>query len=158
MRLFAATLFLFLASMTAFAQSAAVSQISGTVQDSTGLAVPGAQVTVTQTGTGLQRTVTSGPDGAYLLPSLPIGPYRLEAKKDGFATYVQSGIVLQVNTNPTVDVALKIGSVSEQVVVEAAAMMVETHSTGVGEVIDSQRVVELPLNGRQATQLINLAG
>jgi hypothetical protein len=141
-----------------WAQSAAVSQISGTVQDSSGLAVPGAQVVVTQTATGASRNTISGPDGAYLLPSLPIGPYRLEVKKEGFTAYVQSGIVLQVNTNPTIDVSLKVGSVTEQVLVEAAAAMVETRSTGVGQVVDSQRVVELPLNGRQVTQLINLAG
>src|ERR1700682_758982 len=141
-----------------WAQSAAVSQISGTVQDSSGLAVPGAQVVVTQTATGASRNTVSGSDGAYLLPSLPIGPYRLEVKKEGFTAYVQSGIVLQVNTNPTIDVSLKVGSVTEQVVVEAAATMVETRSTGVGQVVDSQRVVELPLNGRQVTQLINLAG
>src|SRR5712691_8448818 len=113
MRVLATTLCLFLACSAVFGQTAAVSQISGTVQDSTGLAVPGAQVIVTQTGTGVTRTATTGPDGAYLLPSLPIGPYRLEVRKDGFSTYVQSGIVLQVDTNPTVDVSLKVGSVSE---------------------------------------------
>src|ERR1700674_4471268 len=129
-----------------WAQSAAVSQISGTVQDSSGLAVPGAQVMVTQTATGASRNTVSGPDGAYLLPSLPIGPYRLEVRKEGFTVYVQSGIVLQVDTNPTIDISLKVGSVSEQVQVEAAASMVETHSTGVGEVVDMQRVLELPLN------------
>jgi hypothetical protein len=141
-----------------FAQIAATAQISGTVQDSSGSAVPGAQVTVIQTGTALTRTAPTGSTGEYVLPSLPIGPYRIEVKKEGFTTYVQSGIILQVDTNPTIDVTLKVGSVSEQVIVEAAASMVETRSTGVGEVIDSQRVVELPLNGRQATQLINLAG
>src|SRR5205814_6370580 len=110
-------------------------------------AIPGAQVTVTQTGTGLTRTAQSGADGAYLLPSLPIGPYQLEVKKDGFSTYVQSGIVLQVNTNPAIVAVLTVGSVTERVLVEAAAAMVETQSTGVGQVIDQSRVVELPLNG-----------
>ena len=112
-----------LSCASAWAQTAAVSQITGTVQDSTGLAVPEAQVTVTQTETGFVRTVNTSSDGAYNLPSLPIGPYRLEVKKEGFSVYVQSGIVLQVNTNPTIDVSLKIGSVNEQVVVEAAAAM-----------------------------------
>ena len=141
-----------------FSQSASVSQISGTVQDPGGLFVPGAQITVTQTETGLSRTTQSAADGAYLLASLPIGPYRLEVRKEGFTTYIQSGIVLQVNSNPAVDVSLKVGSVSDQIVVEAAAAMVETHSTGVGQVVDQQRVVDLPLNGRQVTQLITLAG
>jgi len=77
MRLLVTTLCLFLGCAAAFGQSVSTSQITGTVQDSTGLPVPGAQVTVTQTGTGLVRTATSGADGAYLLQSLPIGPYRL---------------------------------------------------------------------------------
>ena len=132
--------------------------INGSVKDSTGLTVPGAAITVTQTDTGFTRTAQSAGDGAYLLPSLPVGPYRLEVKKEGFATYVQNGIILQVDTNPAIDVALKVGSVSEQVVVEAAAAMVETQSTGVGQVINSQQVVDLPLNGRDATQLIFLSG
>ncbi len=132
--------------------------INGVVKDASGLAVPGADVTVTQTETGFTRNAQSASDGAYLLPTLPIGPYRLEVKKMGFSTYVQSGIILQVDTNPTIDVALKVGSVSEQVNVEAAAAMVETQSTGVGQVINSQQVVDLPLNGRDATQLIFLSG
>lgn len=140
------------------AQSAAMSQIDGTVHDPSGSAVPGAQVTATQTDTGLVRSVESGPDGTYHLPSLPIGPYQIDVKADGFSTYVQSGVVLQVNTNSTVDITLKVGAVSDRVTVEAAAAMVETGSTAVGQVIDQQRVVDLPLNGRLATQLITLTG
>src|ERR1700676_1368306 len=134
------------------------SQINGTVHDSSGLAVPGAAIKVTQTATGAVRTATSGSDGAYVLPNLAIGPYLLEVTKDGFSKYAQSGIVLQVDSNPTIDATLKVGSVTEQVLVQADAAMVETHSTGVGQVVDSQRVVELPLNGRNATELIFLAG
>ncbi|MGB6942120.1 MAG: TonB-dependent receptor [Bryobacteraceae bacterium] len=139
-----------------FAQS--VSQVSGTVKDGTGAAIPGAEVTVTQTDTGVTRTAQTDASGVYSLPSLPLGPYRMEVKKDGFTTYVQSGIVLQVDTAPTIDPVLKVGAVSESVQVEAAAAMVETHSTGVGQVVNSQDVVELPLNGREITQLITLAG
>ena len=157
-RLSTALLVNILACGALWAQSVAVSQISGTVQDSSGLPVPGAQVRVTQTATGLTRTVDSGPDGAYVITSLPVGPYQLEVKKDGFTTFVQTGIVLQVDSNPTIDATLKVGSVNEQIVVEAGASMVETHSTGVGQVIDQQRIVDLPLNGRLATDLIPLAG
>ena len=117
-----------LACMGLFGQS--VSQITGTVKDSSGLAVPGAEVTVTQTDTGVTRSAQSGATGTYSLPSLPIGPYRIEVKKEGFSTYVQSGIVLQVDTAPTIDPVLRIGAVSEQVQVDAA--MAESHSTGVG--------------------------
>jgi hypothetical protein len=139
-----------------FGQS--ISQISGTVKDASGLGIPGAQVTVTQTDTGLSRTAESDANGIYSLPSLPLGPYRMEVRKEGFTAYVQSGIVLQVDTAPTVDPILKVGVVTESIQVEAAAAMVETHSTGVGQVVNSQDVVELPLNGREITQLITLAG
>jgi len=134
------------------------SQINGTVRDSSGLTVPGASVKVTQTATGAARTVTSGADGTFVLPNLPIGPYMLEVTKDGFSKYVQSGIVLQVDSNPTIDAALKVGSVTEQVLVQADAAMVETHSTGVGQVVDAQRVAEMPLNGRNPIELVFLAG
>src|SRR5207249_10373382 len=76
----------------------------------------------------------------------------------GFRTYVQTGIVLQVNSNPTIDPVLSVGQVSETVEVQADAALVETRNTGVGTVMDNQRVLELPLNGRQVTELIFLAG
>ena len=139
-----------------WAQSTA--QINGTVRDASGLAVADATVKVTQTATGAVRTATSGTDGAYVLANLPIGPYLLEVTKEGFTKYAQSGIVLQVDSNPTIDVAMKVGSVTEQVTVQADANMVETHTTSVGTVVDNQRVVEMPLNGRNATQLVFLAG
>jgi hypothetical protein len=145
-----------LACSGVYAQS--VSQIAGTVRDATGLAVPGAEVTATQTDTSLTRTAVTSADGTYVLPSLPIGPYRIEIKKQGFSVYVQNGIVLQVDTAPAIDATLKVGAVTEQVQVEAAAAMVETHSTAVGQVVNQQQVVDLPLNGREITQLITLAG
>jgi hypothetical protein len=138
------------------AQAVSTAQIKGTVQDSSGSAVPGAEVKATQTATGATRTVTSATDGSYALPELSIGPYTLEVSKDGFSKHVQTGIVLQVASNPTIDVALKVGAITEQVQVEAAANMVETQSAGVGQVIDQQRVVDLPLNGRNITDLIYL--
>jgi len=145
-----------LVSFGLFAQS--VSQIAGTVRDASGLAVPGAEVTATQTDTGLVRTTITSSDGTWVLPSLPVGPYRVDIKKEGFSAYVQSGIVLQVDTAPTVDVTLKVGAVSEQVQVEAAATMVETSATTVGQVVNQQQVLDLPLNGREITQLISIAG
>ena len=93
-----------------------------------------------------------------MFPNLPVGPYALKVVLQGFNTYVQEGIVLQVNTNPTIDVALSVGNVGEQVTVTASSAMVETRSTGVGQVIDNQQVIEIPLNGRQATELIFLSG
>jgi hypothetical protein len=134
------------------------SQIQGVVRDATGLSVPGAEVKATQTDTGIARSITSGTDGVYVLANLPIGPYRLEVGKTGFATFVQTGITLQVNSNPTVDVTLRVGAVSEQVQVEANAALVETQNTSVGGFIDNQRILELPLNGRNAAELVALVG
>ena len=135
-----------------------LSQIQGTVQDASGAAVPGAVVKITKTDTGTVRTVNSGADGAYVAADLPAGPYRVEVTKAGFATAVQTGITLLVSTNPTINVSLKVGNVSEQVQVEANAALVETQATGIGAVIENRRILELPLNGRVATDLIVLAG
>ncbi len=137
-----------------FAQ--ATSQIQGVVRDTSGLPVPGAEVKATQTDTGVERSAVSGTDGNYVLSNLAIGPYRLEVSKSGFANYIQTGIVLQVATNPTIDVALNVSAVSQTVQVEANAAQVETENTSLGTVIENQRIIDLPLNGRQATDLIQL--
>ncbi|HEX4074884.1 MAG TPA: TonB-dependent receptor [Candidatus Acidoferrales bacterium] len=139
-----------------FAQ--ATSQISGTVTDASGAVIAGAQITATQIDTGIARTATSDTSGVYTLPSLPLGPYRVEVKREGFTTFVQTGVILQVGTAVTVNPVLKVGAVSQSVQVEATAPMIDTTTTGVGQVVNSQSVVDLPLNGRQVTQLITLAG
>ena len=108
----------FLISAVSWAQT---SQVNGTIKDSTGLTIPGAAIKATQTATGAIRTTTSGPDGAYVLANLPIGPYLLEVTKEGFTKYVQTGIVLEVDSNPTIEIPMKVGAVSEQVTVEAGA-------------------------------------
>ena len=151
-----ATVLAVLLTVTMWAQS--TSQISGVVRDPSGASIPDAVVKVIQTDTGLVRTINTGTDGGYVLANLPIGPYRMEVSRDGFSTFVQPGIVLEVNTNPTINPTLKVGAVSDQVTVEAEALSVETHSSGVGQVIDHQEVVDLPLNAREPTQLILLAG
>jgi hypothetical protein len=145
-----------LGGVNLWAQSQNTAQIQGSVQDASGAGVPGADIKATQTDTGATRTASTGADGGYVLANLPIGPYRLEVSKPGFSTFVQTGIVLQVATNPTVDIALKIGGVNEQIQVEANAVQVETEATGVGQVMENRRILELPLNGRLATDLIQL--
>ena len=110
----------------------------------------------TQTATGAVRTTMSAADGNYVLPNLPTGPYTIEVAKQGFTKYVQTGIELQVATSPTIDIALEVGAVTEQVQVEANATLVETQSTGIGQVMENQRILELPLNGRNAADLIQL--
>ena len=144
--------------LTSAALLAQTGQINGVVKDSTGLSVPGAAIKATQTATGVVRTATSGGDGGYVIPNLPIGPYSLEIAKEGFTRYVQTGIVLEVDSNPTVDVNMKVGAVNEQVTVEAQALQVESRTTSIGQVVDNARIMEMPLNGRDVHQLIFLAG
>ena len=143
---------------TSWAQAVAGSQVSGVIKDSSGAVLPGVLVTMTKTDTGMVRTVNTASNGSYVFTNLPVGPYSLKAELQGFNTYVQQGIVLQVNTNPTIDVTLSVGKVGEQVTVTADSATVETRSVAVGQVIDNQQVTELPLNGRQATELIFLSG
>src|SRR5438132_14261547 len=121
-------------------------QISGTVKDQSGAVLPGVEITATQTETGIARTTVSNETGSYVLPSLPLGPYRLEAALPGFPTFIQTGIVLQVNSSPVVNPTLEVGQVTEQVEVQANAAQVETRSAGVGQVIETQRILDLPLN------------
>src|SRR5881396_2929472 len=142
--IFLEILFLALTCTMGWAQSTA--QISGTVKDQSGAVLPGVEVTATQTATGLARSVVTNETGSYILPNLPIGPYRLEAALPGFRTFAQSGIVLQVNGNPEINIVLEVGQVSETVEVQADTALVETRNTGVGQVIDNVRIMELPLS------------
>src|SRR5438876_6175898 len=136
----------------------ATAQISGTVRDQSGAVLPGVEVTATQTDTGIARSVVTNETGSYVLSNLATGPYKLEAALPGFRTFVQNGIVLQVNASPVVNPTLEVGQVSEQVEVQANAALVETRSVGVGQVVENERILELPLNGRNVTDLITLSG
>src|SRR6058998_99016 len=136
----------------------ATAQISGTARDQSGAVLPGVEVTATQTATGLARNVVTNETGSYILPNLAIGPYRLEAALPGFRTFVQAGIVLRVNSNPVINVVLELGQINEQIEVQANAALVETRSSTVGQVVENARILELPLNGRNVTDLITLAG
>src|ERR1041384_7270253 len=153
---FLGLVFLLLAASSGWAQSTA--QINGTVADESGGVLPGATVTAIQTDTGFRREVVTDTDGAYTLTSLPIGPYRLEVSLSGFRSYAQTGIVLQVGSNPIIGVKLQLGNLSETVAVEAAAPLVETRNPAIGQVITNEQVEALPLEGRTPTQLIVLAG
>jgi hypothetical protein len=86
--------------------------MSGTVRDASGAVLPGVTITVTQTDTGFSRAAVTEGGGTYVVPNLPTGPYKLEASLQGFRSYVQTGIVLQVNGNPTINVTLAIGDVA----------------------------------------------
>src|SRR6201988_1595601 len=126
----------------------ATAQISGTVRDQSGAVLPGVEVMATQTDTGIARAAVTNETGSYVLPNLPLGPYKLEAALAGFRTFVQTGIVLQVNSSPVINPALEVGQVTEQVEVQANAALVETRNAGLGQVVENARIRELPLNGR----------
>ena len=138
-------------------QATEVDQISGTIADSTGAYVVGAQVKAIQTSTGFTRTAVTNSSGFYQLVSIPIGPYKLEVSAAGFKTSVQE-VVLQVNVNPTLNFSLEVGAVQQQVVVQASASMAETETAAVGQVINDKSVIDLPLNGRNPAQLVALSG
>src|SRR6266480_1186590 len=99
----------------------ATAQINGTVKDQTGAVLPGVEITATQTETGISRTAVSDETGAYILPNLAVGPYRLEAALPGFRTYAQAGIVLEVNSSPVVNPVLEVGQVTDEIEVQANA-------------------------------------
>ena len=149
-------LILLLTGTSAWAQATA--ELNGRVTDESGGVLPGVTVTVTQTDTGFTRSVVTEANGLYVVSSLPTGPYRLEVALQGFRTYAQTGIVLQVAATPTINVVLSVGNLQETISVEAAAPLVDVRSTGISEVVEQERILELPLQGRQVTDLIVLAG
>jgi hypothetical protein len=147
---------LLLTCATVLAQATA--QLGGTVRDESGAVLPGVTVTAVQADTGFTRSSVTDANGSYDMPNLPTGPYRLEVSLQGFRTYVQTGIVLQVAATPTINVVLSVGALAETVSVEAAAPLVDVRSAGISDVVEQERIVELPLQGRQVTDLIVLAG
>src|ERR1035437_6979266 len=130
--------------------------IVGTVADPSGAIVASATVTATQTDTGRQTVVTTGQDGAFVFPTLLPTAYSVSVASKGFQNYQQSGIVLQADQSVTLKVRLAIGAATETVEVTGAVPQVDTTSGTLSQVIDQARVVDLPLNGRNAATLITL--
>lgn len=127
--------------------------IRGTVADPSGAVISGATVTAQQTETGITRTTTSGRDGGYVLLELPVGHYRLQVAAKGFREYVQDGITLNVNQTASVSPHLAVGVESEQILVTADAALIEPGNTSMGKVVEQRELEDLPLNGRNFTQL-----
>ena len=131
--------------------------ILGTVTDSSGLAISGATVTVKNTDTGLIRTVTSGDDGSYSAPELPIGTYSVSVEKSGFKIGLVNGISVEVSTERRADVILQPGDVSQTVEVSGDTLpQVESTSNTLGGIIESTVVTNLPVNGRDYQKLVFL--
>ena len=127
--------------------------IVGRVADDSGAVVPGATITVTNTGTNESRSVVVNDNGDYAIPQLAPGQYTLTAEYTGFNKVVRSGIVLETGQQARLDLVLKVGAVTEDVEVIAAAALVTTESATIGNVVDRQKIAELPLNGRDYLQL-----
>ncbi|HKA60744.1 MAG TPA: carboxypeptidase regulatory-like domain-containing protein, partial [Gemmatimonadales bacterium] len=104
------------------------------------------------------RTDGTDANGSYVLPNLPPGPYRLEVSLAGFRSYAQTGIVLQVAGTPEINIVLMVGALEETVTVEGASPLVDVQSSGVSEVVRTQEILELPLNGRNAADLVAIVG
>ncbi|PYQ87995.1 MAG: hypothetical protein DMG03_04490 [Acidobacteria bacterium] len=139
-----------LSSVMLHAQAGSTAQITGVVKDTSGGVLPGADVTATQTDTGLKRTTVTDAKGSYTLPNLPVGPYRLDVNLPGFKSYVRTGVVLQVNDAPVINVDLSLGAVEETVSVQAASPLVETRNTGLGQVMENRRFDRAHGSGRAA--------
>jgi hypothetical protein len=140
-----------------YAQSAGTASVQGLVTDATGAAVPNANLVLTNTDTGTSRSTTSDSGGLYSIPNVPVGPYSLTADATGFSSFTQKG-VLEVGTNIQINPVLKVGTSNEHIEVQASGVALETETSSFKQVIDRQRITEMPLNGRQATQLVLVSG
>ncbi|HSR06527.1 MAG TPA: carboxypeptidase-like regulatory domain-containing protein, partial [Bryobacteraceae bacterium] len=140
------------------AQAVSNASVTGRVADEQGAVVTGAQIRMTGVDTGTVYNTVTNSDGIYTIPSVPIGAYTLEATVPGFQTYVQKGLILRVGDHVQVNVTLKVGQVAERVEVQANANLVQTQQNSISQVVDQQRIVDLPLNGRDPTQLITISG
>jgi hypothetical protein len=130
--------------------------ILGSVQDATGAAVAGAKITITETGKGTTGTYQSDQAGEYNVPFLIPGTYSVSAEKDGFKRSITRDVVLDVDQRARVDFQLQIGEVSQTLEVTAAAPLVQSESSELGEVVGQRQVQDLPLNGRNFAQLVYL--
>ncbi len=140
----------------AFGQASS-SAVNGTVSDQQGAVVPGTNVVLTSVETGIERRSESNAVGNYVFVNIPPGYYMLEASAEGFRTSAIEPFVLVVNQTATFDVVLEVGAVTESVTVEAVGARVQSSSSELGTAMTEQQVVDLPLNGRNFTQLLMLS-
>ena len=148
--------FLLFASTTACLNAQGYASIAGTVSDQSGAVIPFAAVTATQTQSGTVSVAKSGADGNYVFPALLPSTYSITVSASGFQKYMQTGIVLQADQSLTVNVKLTVGAATQTVSVSGDAPQVDTTTGTLSQVIDEARVVDLPLNGRNAASLITL--
>src|SRR6266852_1521616 len=152
--LFVALVLMFLIPHSASAQATAT--LNGVVRDSSAAVIPQATVTLQNTDTGTERESLTNDSGLYVFVSVPPGEYVLKVTKNGFTTATQAGLHVVVNQASTQDFILRVGSTQESVTVEASAETLETANATLGTVIETKQVRDLPLNGRNFTQLLAL--
>jgi len=129
-------------------------RISGMVSDPSGAFVPGATVTLNNTGNGTKQTATTNGQGQYSFPVLPVGRYELEVSSPGFQPYKKVGVLIDVNSALQIDATLQIGQNTQTVEVNDSVVTIQMSDTEIGETISSQHVAEVPLNGRSYTDLL----
>ena len=152
--LLVALVLIFVIPYSASAQATAA--LNGVVRDSSGAVIPRVTVTLHNTDTGTDRESLTNDSGLYVFVSVPPGEYVLKVTKDGFTTATQAGLHVLVNQASTQDFTLRVGSTQQSVTVEASAVNLETANATLGTVIESKQVTDLPLNGRNFTQLLAL--
>lgn len=141
--------------MSAFAQTA---QLNGRISDAAGAVVPGVSINVRNVATGVERSTQSNELGLYAMPLLPPGSYQVRVQHQGFRQVVRDGVELAVDQRAELDFTLEIGSVTEQIEVRAAVSRLNTVEASQGQVIDNQRIVDMPLNGRNYLELALMSG
>ena len=140
----------------AFAQ-VETARITGTVTDASGAVIPGVQITMVHLQTNRKVAATTNEAGQYVSIPLSLGDYRVEAEAPGFKRVVRTGITLRVQQTALVDVSLQVGEITQSVEVAAKAPLLATREAAAGQVIDNQRMVDMPLNGRDYVQLALLS-
>jgi hypothetical protein len=146
----------FVASGTLYAQGSTAS-VLGTVTDSSGAVIPNASVQVKNVGTGQAQQTSADAQGRYTIAELPIGNYEAQASAQGFQTVVRRGITLTIGAQSVVDFSLAVGQAQQTVTVEATVSQVDTVSTAVASYVEQKQINDLPLNGRNFTDLVALA-
>jgi hypothetical protein len=131
--------------------------IVGNVTDQTGAAVPGTKLTISNIETGVSVNSASNEQGRYVVPYLLPGRYKLRVEQDGFKTFERGPIELRIADRTEVNVVLEVGQLSDRVTVTAEAPLLETSTSSRGQVIDNRKVTDLPLNGRNPFELVNIA-
>jgi hypothetical protein len=139
-------------AISASAQTTA-SEILGVVSDSTGAVVAGAKITITRTATNTVRSTTTGPDGSFTFPAIDIGDYSVHVEMQGFKSQTLSGVHVETTQKVRLEFKLEVGQLTETIEVSAQAVTLKTEDATVGQVIENKRITELPLNGRNLTQL-----